>query len=197
MQILASKDKLRRQIKKDLQKLAAAEKKTRSGKIRQYITGYINTTLPRQVGIYLHLADEPDIDAIVVDFTATGATRISAPKIVGQSLQYYPLESLQKTEVSRYRIREPAVSIESVKFSATDMVLVPGLAFTENGLRLGHGKGYFDRFLAGFPGLSVGVCFSRQILTALPVQDHDRRVKMLITDLGLWDVSRRQFIFPE
>lgn len=66
-----------------------------------------------------------------------------------------------------------------------DAVLVPGLAFTPQGDRLGRGKGYYDRFLAVLPGdvATIGVCFSFQLVKDLPMHSsRDKRVRFIVTD---------------
>jgi 5-formyltetrahydrofolate cyclo-ligase len=68
-----------------------------------------------------------------------------------------------------------------------DLVIVPGLAFTAAGDRLGQGGGWYDRFLAGVRPecTSVGVCFVEQIVEALPVEPHDIVVDHVVTDAGV------------
>ena len=66
------------------------------------------------------------------------------------------------------------------------LILVPGLAFTEFGTRLGRGAGYYDQLLnltdkseqADFT--SVGICRKLQLLDSIPQQPHDRKVRMVI-----------------
>ena len=60
--------------------------------------------------------------------------------------------------------------------------LVPGLAFTRDGHRLGYGGGYFDRFLEQFTGISIGLAFSDQLVEALPLNEHDRAVDFVVTE---------------
>ena len=73
-------------------------------------------------------------------------------------------------------------------------VLVPGVAFSAAGLRLGHGKGYYDSFLAelcaeasscGCSVQLVGMCFSCQLLPSVPAEAHDVPVQFLLTEQGL------------
>ncbi|MFA7717828.1 MAG: 5-formyltetrahydrofolate cyclo-ligase, partial [Candidatus Absconditabacterales bacterium] len=55
-----------------------------------------------------------------------------------------------------------------------DIILVPGLAFTKNGKRLGRGQGYYDTFLAQYPhAKKIGLGFTCQLVDELPVSDHD------------------------
>src|SRR3989338_3601290 len=64
-----------------------------------------------------------------------------------------------------------------------DLVLVPGLAFDRRGHRLGHGHGYFDRFLARLPKATptVGFAFRFQLLARLPVSNRDYAVQTVLT----------------
>jgi 5-formyltetrahydrofolate cyclo-ligase len=65
-----------------------------------------------------------------------------------------------------------------------DVVVVPGLAFTTGGHRLGQGGGHFDRFLVrlGPDCLTIGVCFHEQLVADLPMLEHDVRVGLVVTD---------------
>lgn len=57
-----------------------------------------------------------------------------------------------------------------------DLVVVPGVAFTREGARLGRGRGYYDRYLSrpGLRAFCIGVCFAHQLVDTLPVEPHDR-----------------------
>jgi 5-formyltetrahydrofolate cyclo-ligase len=68
-----------------------------------------------------------------------------------------------------------------------DVVVVPGLAFTATGDRLGQGGGWYDRFLSQIRGdcTTVGVCFAEQVVDALPVEAHDVTVDHVVTDSGV------------
>lgn len=67
---------------------------------------------------------------------------------------------------------------------AVDVVIVPGIAFTRDGRRLGQGGGWYDRFLAGLrPGTpTVGVCFEPLLVDDVPTEAHDVRVSVVVTD---------------
>jgi 5-formyltetrahydrofolate cyclo-ligase len=62
-------------------------------------------------------------------------------------------------------------------------VLIPGVAFDRQGQRLGYGKGFYDRALANYRGLKVGVCFSMQVTAeALSREAHDVAMDLVVTD---------------
>ncbi|MBG07691.1 MAG: 5-formyltetrahydrofolate cyclo-ligase [Halobacteriovoraceae bacterium] len=62
------------------------------------------------------------------------------------------------------------------------LIIVPGLAFGENGSRLGRGKGFYDKYLENFSGLKIGVCFSEQVFEGLPMESNDVFVDYVVTD---------------
>jgi 5-formyltetrahydrofolate cyclo-ligase len=68
-----------------------------------------------------------------------------------------------------------------------DVVIVPGLAFTAAGDRLGQGGGWYDRFLAGARAdcVAIGVCFTEQVVDSLPVEPHDVAMSLVVTDRGV------------
>ena len=67
-----------------------------------------------------------------------------------------------------------------------DVAVVPGVAFTAAGDRLGQGGGWYDRLLATMrcDALAVGVCFEEQLVESLPTEPHDRPVDIVVTDAG-------------
>jgi 5-formyltetrahydrofolate cyclo-ligase len=80
-----------------------------------------------------------------------------------------------------------AVPEDDVDPTWPDVVVVPGLAFTASGDRLGQGGGWYDRFLAEVRGVcsTIGVCFAEQIVDVLPVEPHDVRLHHVVTDQGV------------
>lgn len=64
-----------------------------------------------------------------------------------------------------------------------DLVIVPGLEFTEQGHRIGYGGGFYDRFLSAYSGISCAIAFEEQIVARLPFDPlSDRTVSRIITD---------------
>ena len=68
--------------------------------------------------------------------------------------------------------------------AGVDVVVVPGLAFTVDGHRLGQGGGWYDRFLARVDDrcVTIGVCFAEQLLADLPREQHDVVLDRVVTD---------------
>ncbi len=69
--------------------------------------------------------------------------------------------------------------------------LVPGVAFDFRGVRLGRGKGYFDRYFENRDVLKVGIAWSQQIIEHVPFEQHDCQMDFIITEEFCWDVSQQ------
>lgn len=83
-----------------------------------------------------------------------------------------------------YGVWEPQPgAVRPARLRDLDLVLVPGLAFDRQGHRLGHGFGYFDRFLARLPKATptIGLAFRFQLFDRLPTAAHDRAIQAVLT----------------
>ncbi len=98
------------------------------------------------------------------------------------TLSFHTVSSLDELTPSTYGIREPARSLPICRGTSRSLCLVPGLAFDQYGTRLGYGKGYYDRFLADFPGISLGAVYHSNLTEALPCCPHDRKVSIITTE---------------
>lgn len=81
-------------------------------------------------------------------------------------------------------IREPVERCPGMSANKIEFILVPGIAFTTGGARLGYGGGYYDRLLASFDrGIArIAAAFQLQIVDQLPEGPHDQRVDQVITE---------------
>ena len=107
--------------------------------------------------------------------------RVAVPKVYGDTMRFIWLEDLSKVEKSEMGIPEP-IADDPVADDPTALVLMPGVAFTKNGDRMGYGGGYYDRFLAAEPNHpTVALCYEFQMVESLPTEEFDIPV-----DLVLW-----------
>ena len=132
------------------------------------------------VGLFAPLPEEPDLLELLKDPTK----RFVFPCVRGETLLWRAtttVEELLPSPSPHARLREPATGAW-VDAASIDCLLVPGLAFTPNGQRLGRGGGYYDRTLALLPGTTtaLGVCFSWQIVDSLPTEPHDQTVHSVL-----------------
>jgi 5-formyltetrahydrofolate cyclo-ligase len=116
----------------------------------------------RRVMLYDALAGEPD-SRLWIEWCQARAIAVFTPKVDGPDLRVMPSD---------------------VDPTTLDVVVVPGLAFTADGCRLGQGGGHFDRFLTRLrlDCLTIGVCYHEQLVEDLPTSMHDARVDRVVTD---------------
>lgn len=84
-----------------------------------------------------------------------------------------------------YGIAEPPEDAPLCVPDENALCILPGLSFDRAGNRLGYGKGYYDRFLADFPGKTVGAVYSHLMLKSVPTDAHDKPVMHLATEHGI------------
>ncbi len=123
------------------------------------------------VALFSPLPDEPQIEEII-DILA-GERTVVLPRIEGDIMEFYRY-SKDYMRVGAYGIMEPEGAV-AVAPEEIDLMLVPGVAFTAAGARLGRGKGYYDKYMShsGFRAYKVGVCYAEQQLPELPCEPHD------------------------
>lgn len=99
-----------------------------------------------------------------------------------RDITWRKIESMTDLSPARYGIPEPNPDCTMLIPDSSSVVLVPGLAFTRNGDRVGYGVGYFDRFLAENQGISIGLGYDFQIIERMPTEAHDVPVHIVVTE---------------
>lgn len=137
------------------------------------------------VAIYAAKGSELSCDALERALLESGA-HTAYPRCDGENLRF--CEATRQTlRPARFGLMEPSPTAEPLDSAAITAVVVPGLAFDRDGVRLGWGKGYYDRFLARYHGLSIGYAFDLQVLKAghVPHDATDQRVHHVCTERGV------------
>lgn len=133
--------------------------------------------------LYLSLPDEIDTSEIWKEAVRCGK-RVAAPKVLGKTMDFFWLDPETVLETGAFGISEPAGAETAADPSS--LILVPGLAFSEDGHRCGYGGGYYDRYLSTHPGhTAVGLCHAFQIVPDCFPSPHDLPVDYIITESGI------------
>jgi 5-formyltetrahydrofolate cyclo-ligase len=75
---------------------------------------------------------------------------------------------------------------EHVKPEELDLIIAPGVAFTEDGKRLGQGWGFFDQLFTKTKAKRIGLCFDMQLMESVPTEAHDQDLDLLVTESGVF-----------
>lgn len=175
---MCSKAELRRRIR-ELLRFSPGERAEKSARICEQIAREPAWLQARTVAIFAPTAEEPDVELLWAD---AAGKRICYPRVRGAELVFLAVADHGALTLSRWNLREPPDGSASVGLGEIDLILVPGIAFTADGQRLGRGGGYYDRLLASpqLRALKIGVCFSAQIVEQLPRDAHDMAVDRVI-----------------
>jgi 5-formyltetrahydrofolate cyclo-ligase len=133
--------------------------------------------------LFAPLTDELDAWPLVELALMAGKT-VALPAFVSGTNTYTARrigDVARDVVAGKFGIREPADGCKEIALNQLDLVLVPGLAFDARGGRLGRGKGFYDRLLAGVRGTKCGVAFDEQLVDAVPVGPHDIRLNCILT----------------
>lgn len=100
---------------------------------------------------------------------------------VDKTMTFYQIKTKDDLEVQFYNIMEPIETrTNSVNKQAIDLLIVPGVVFDDHHYRIGHGGGYYDRFLADFSGDTVSLVWQGQMIAKIMTESFDQPVKQLI-----------------
>ena len=135
------------------------------------------------VAVYLASPQEIDLSPFIRKMLAMGV-KVVAPRWNGETYELAVLKGLDDAHLRKgpMGILEPAEA-EIVQPDDVEVWLVPGLAFTRNGRRLGYGGGWYDRLLSDlkFP-LSIGIAHAFQVVDDLPSEPHDVPLAGVVDD---------------
>jgi 5-formyltetrahydrofolate cyclo-ligase len=174
---------LRRQMR---QALAAMSPDLRRSESLRACETASNSTVWRQARtplLYAPLPEELDVSPLWSAALAEGKT-LCLPRYNPDGDDYSAalVSDLARDLIpGHYGVREPASACPLISLNLLDFVLVPGLAFGPDGRRLGRGKGYYDRLLAGLSALKCGIGFDLQWSEWIPQEPCDVLLDCILT----------------
>ncbi len=177
---------VRRELKQVLAAMSEADRHRKSIAACNILTATQEFEAAHVVMLYLSTPHEMDTAPLALKCWQAGKT-VVVPKVSWDQRRMLPVEITSLNTgfhtTSAHNIREP-IAGKPIPLDLIDMVIVPGLGFSNNGYRIGRGMGFYDRFLAqpDFIGISCGLAFEEQIIEDIPVLDHDMPLSMLVTD---------------
>lgn len=119
----------------------------------------------------------------------SGRKKFYLPRVNGVNLEVLPYEET-RMELGSFHIEEPTGN-EVTDPEEIELVVVPAVAYDRKGMRLGRGKGFYDRFLEKTKATKIGVGYEFQLLDELPSEPHDIPMDMVITQYTTIIVKKR------
>jgi len=188
MTVVVSKPALRAEMRERVASVPEADRGRASEVIAARVLALPELEQPAGVLCCLSFGAEPDTWPLVEQLARRGH-RLHVPRAraADTSLRVHPWPCPLVT--LSFGLRQPhpeAPELASEAVDASiDVALVLGLAFDRRGVRLGHGRGYFDRFFARHAPLRVGLALDEQFVAELPRDAHDVAMDVLVTPGGV------------
>lgn len=183
--MLSTKESIRKEILGKLRSQAKEEALRKSESIKKRLFSTPEYKNSKVVMLYASMEHEVNTSDMIDEALEMGK-RVVLPLVVGLG-KIIAKEIENRTtdlEKSTYGIYEPRGSNKEVPPGGIDIFIVPGVAFDKKNVRLGRGKGYYDRFLekVGRQKTTIGLAFDFQIVDQIPKSPTDVPVSKVITN---------------
>jgi 5-formyltetrahydrofolate cyclo-ligase len=181
-----AKRRLRLEVKERLASIASADASAWSGAICERIAASELFRTAKAIMGYVATPGEADVWPLLNTAWATGK-RVCLPRVDWNLRVMSAAEAPRNRQdllAGRHGITEPTAVAPVMPIPDLDLVIVPGLAFDEQGWRLGRGAGFYDRFLAhpSLTATSIGAAFEVQMTRGLPRDDWDVALHAVATE---------------
>lgn len=180
---------MRKNNKQTLRKIFTEKRKSLSADwaaqkskiISQKLLGMEEIKSKNNFSLYLPTNNEVDTKEVIRKLSELKKTIFLPRYFENGKYHFVTFSSFESLEVGPYGILQPK-NPKIVDSSQIEVAIIPGLAFDKKGVRLGYGKGVFDRLLKESDSLKVGLAFEFQVLEEIEAELHDLRMNVVITE---------------
>ncbi len=175
---MIAKNDMRRAMRKLNRAMESEARKAAAERIAAGVERLESFASARNVALFCALPDEPETAGMIERWSRT--KRVFLPRVEGDIMQFYLYDPARMHE-GAFGIVEPDGGTPCDP-AELDFILVPGVAFTRRGDRLGRGRGYYDKYLSlpGFRAYKAGVCYAHQLVEELLCEEHDMRADTVV-----------------
>lgn len=171
------KSEIRRRIKALRSMLLETEKMSAAEEVFDRLEQTAAFLLADRILMYHSLPDELSTHRFLDKWN--GRKKFYLPRVNGVNLEILPYDE-SRLELGSFHIEEPTGN-DTVSSDEIELVVVPAVAYDRKGNRLGRGKGFYDRLLSETKATKIGVGYEFQIVDEIPVEPHDVKMDMVIT----------------
>jgi 5-formyltetrahydrofolate cyclo-ligase len=153
--------------------------------IRKRTIEFLNSHRIKFIHTYIGFQSEVQTRGIIQDCFERGI-KVAVPIVRGEGTNQHMihslLENLDNLRPGKFGVPEPEI-VKEVSVDV-DAIIIPVVAFDGFGMRLGYGKGFYDKLLATFsPKINrIGLAFSPQEMDMIPMLSHDQLMNVIITE---------------
>jgi 5-formyltetrahydrofolate cyclo-ligase len=197
-----SKQELRRALRKQLADIPSEVFQAEGKRAAEFMASYRPWQEAGTVLLFLSAPGEIETDYLL-DLAFRQGKRVFLPKVEGEIARFFRIDSAKGPwQTGAFDIREPLIEDparaeefppRSGEAGGNTVLVAPGMAFDRQGNRMGHGKGYYDRFFARLDSLglsysAVAFCLEQQIIPQVPTESWDKRMDAICTGSGILSI---------
>jgi 5-formyltetrahydrofolate cyclo-ligase len=179
---IEAKKQLRALCRQRRDELGQDSRDRASERICEWIGGWSTFRTAHVIFAYLPMRGEVDLRPLIA---CSPNAQWAIPRMVRSPVRRLAFHAYDPDRLvpHRYGMLEPDPALPEIEPEQADLIIVPGLAFTRSGYRLGYGGGYYDHLLAPLRRpATLGACFQTLLLDDLPHELHDIPVGNLVTE---------------
>jgi 5-formyltetrahydrofolate cyclo-ligase len=171
-------------------RLSPDERAARSRAIAERIEQLPAFRDAKVLAVYAALGTEVDPGEIARRAIARGV-RVAFPRALGDRLLAFAVCAPAELVRGPLGAAEPPPLAPAIDARALECLVMPGVGFSEDGLRLGRGGGYYDATLRTLPAVArVGLAFEVQLVPTLPREPHDAPMDAVVTEARVLSFRR-------
>lgn len=189
---MESKAQLRKRIKGIRNSLTENERITYSRQISEQLLRQPWYESSEEILVYSAIQSEVDLSVFCKQAWLDGKM-LYFPKVFGDHMVFFLVRDEQQLCSGAFGVMEPDVEHVSLPLYLPSgnvvPMLVPGVAFSKKGDRIGYGKGYYDRYMVRHPEVNtVGICFTCQLLDDIPAESQDIAMHQIVTEEQIYSL---------
>ena len=182
--VIAEKKRLRAHFLAQRAAIPAAEKAALDAALCREIAAHPAFAACETLLCFFPVRGEPDFTALY-ELARERGVKTAFPICTGVQMRFHIVAHEREMETGRFGIPTPPKDAPLAPLNARTLCLVPALAASGKGERLGYGGGFYDRFLANFKGTSMLPIYSTFTCDTLPREDTDLAVSIILTEKGV------------
>jgi len=175
---------IREQMRERLRQLAPEKKRAYDEQIAAKLYAFSGWQQATTVALTVSKGQEINTMPIIEKAWEEGKI-VCVPKCHPETktMTFRAIRSFDELETVYFGLKEPIEAItEEIAPQAIELMIVPGICFSNDGYRIGYGGGYYDRYLQQVKSPTVSLAYSFQVMEQLPIEPHDIPVDVIITN---------------
>lgn len=135
--------------------------------------------------LYIYVSTPIEVDTRkIIDTAIADGKRVAVPRCIPETrhMTFHYINSIDELSPGTFSVLEPDSSLPIATECKNSLMLVPAMMIDRFGYRLGYGKGYYDRYIAGYNGVTAGLCYMQDLKYKLMHGRFDRKLDYVITE---------------